>query len=64
MCCIEPIAVRLFTICYSNVYVHLLFTKIILLDTIYLQKFLQSCFYVQHNSYPEVLYFLKKLTLT
>ena len=42
---VEPIAVCLFAICYSNVYVHLLFAKIILVDTIYWPKFLQSCFY-------------------
>ena len=45
MCFVEPVAVCLFAICYSNVYVHLLFAKIILLDTIYLPKFLRSCFY-------------------
>ena len=49
MCFVEPI-VRLFIIrictfiCYSNMYI-LLFTKVILLDTIYLLKFLRSCFY-------------------
>ena len=63
MCFVEPIAVCLFTICYSNVYVHLLFTKIILLDTIFFAKIFVKLF-LQHNSYPEVLYFLKKLTLT
>ena len=36
MCFVEPVAVCLFAICYSNVYVHLLFAKIILLDTIYI----------------------------
>ena len=39
------IAVCFFAISHSNVYIHLLFTKIILLDTIYSPKFLQSCFY-------------------
>ena len=43
---VEPI-VRLFAICYSNMYVYLLFAKMILLtiDTIYSLKFLRSCFY-------------------
>ena len=50
MCFVEPIVVCLFAICYSNVYIHLLFTKIILLDTIYLPKFLQSCFYSSGGS--------------
>ena len=44
MCFVEPIAVCLFAICYSNVYVHLLFIKIILLDTIYLPKFCEAVF--------------------
>ena len=64
MCFVEPIAVCLFAICYSNVHVHLLFTKIILLHTIYSLKFLQSCFYsiihtqyyTQHNSYPSIIF--------
>ena len=42
-CFVEPI-VRLFAICYSNMYVYLLFAKIILLDTIYSLRFLRSCF--------------------
>ena len=42
MCFAEPI-VCLFTI--SNMYVYLLFAKVILLDNINSLKFLQSCFY-------------------
>ena len=44
MCFVEPI-VRLFAIRYSNMYVNLLFAKMILLDTIYSLKFLRICFY-------------------
>ena len=39
---VEPI-VRLLAIRYSKMYVYSLFAKIILLDSIYLLKVLQSC---------------------
>ena len=62
MCFVEPIAVCLFTICYANVYIHLLFTKIILLDIIYRPKFLQSCFYsIIHTQKYYI--FLKKVNI-
>ena len=48
----DPI-VRLFAIRYLSMYVYSLFANIILSDTIYLLKFLRSCFtvFMQHNSY-------------
>ena len=52
---VEPI-VCLFAICYLSMYVYSLFANIILLGTIYLLKFLRS-FFLQHNSYPGIIFF-------
>ena len=51
MCFVEPI-VRLYAIHYLNMYIYLLFPKIILSDTIYLLKYFAKLF-SQHTSYPD-----------
>ena len=48
---VEPI-ICLFAIRYFNMYVYSLFGNIILLETIYLLKFLRGCFWSIINSYP------------
>ena len=62
MCFVEPI-VCLFAICYSNMYLYLLFTKIILLSEHYFFDKIFVKLFLQHNSYPEVLYFFKKVNI-
>ena len=49
--CFAELIVRLFTICYSNMYVYSLFTKIILLDAVY-AKILLKFLFLQYNLYP------------
>ena len=55
---VEPI-VCLFVM---SMYVYSLFTNLILLDTIYSLKFLQS-FFLQHNSYPGIIFLQNFLSI-